>query len=76
MHDFDIILGMDWLATHYASIDCHRKKVNFRIPNQHEFEFIGKPNHVHPRVISAIQAKLMLAYGYKGYLAMVKNIRR
>ncbi|GKV02736.1 hypothetical protein SLEP1_g15133 [Rubroshorea leprosula] len=23
--DFDIILGMDWLSKHFASIDCHRK---------------------------------------------------
>ena len=22
MYDFDVILGMDWLSTHYASVDC------------------------------------------------------
>lgn len=25
--DFDVILGMDWLATHRAQVDCSRKKV-------------------------------------------------
>lgn len=30
--DFDIILGMDWLAKHHASIDCFRKEVVFRSP--------------------------------------------
>src|SRR5262249_17779533 len=30
--DFDVILGMDWLARHYATIDCRAKKVIFRIP--------------------------------------------
>ena len=24
MRDFDIIFGMDWLAAHYAMVDCHQ----------------------------------------------------
>ncbi|KAA0048100.1 putative 22 kDa kafirin cluster [Cucumis melo var. makuwa] len=27
MHDFDVILGMDWLAANHASIDCSHKEV-------------------------------------------------
>ncbi|CAL9021354.1 unnamed protein product [Prunus brigantina] len=30
MVDLDIILGMDWLAKHHASIDCFRKEVVIR----------------------------------------------
>ncbi|KAA0061793.1 ty3-gypsy retrotransposon protein [Cucumis melo var. makuwa] len=26
MHDFDVILGMDWLSANHASIDCSRKE--------------------------------------------------
>ena len=26
----DVILGMDWLASNYASMDCFRKEVIFR----------------------------------------------
>ena len=29
MWDFDVILGMDWLSTHRASIDYFTKKVVF-----------------------------------------------
>ncbi|GKF34526.1 putative reverse transcriptase domain-containing protein, partial [Tanacetum coccineum] len=29
MCEFDIILGMDWLATHRATIDCHSRRVIF-----------------------------------------------
>ena len=29
---FDVILGMDWLASYHASIDCFRKRVTFNIP--------------------------------------------
>ena len=35
--NFDVILGMDWLAQHYASLDCREKVVIFRIPNDEEF---------------------------------------
>ena len=35
--DFDVILGMDWLAQHYASLDCREKVMIFRIPNDEEF---------------------------------------
>ena len=39
--DFDVILGMDWLVKHYASLDCREKVVIFRIPNDGEFRFRG-----------------------------------
>ncbi|GKV11106.1 hypothetical protein SLEP1_g22390 [Rubroshorea leprosula] len=31
--DFDIILGMDWLSKHFASIDCHKKWVQKYLVN-------------------------------------------
>ena len=34
---FDVILGIDWLAQHYASLDYREKVVIFRIPNDEEF---------------------------------------
>ena len=35
MVDLDVILGMDWLAKHHASVDCFRKEVVFRSPEVH-----------------------------------------
>lgn len=35
--DFDVIIGMNWLATHYTTLDCHNKKVIFNIPNEETF---------------------------------------
>ncbi|GKG46984.1 reverse transcriptase domain-containing protein, partial [Tanacetum coccineum] len=29
MFDFDVILGMDWLASHRATIDCYARTVIF-----------------------------------------------
>ena len=33
---------MDWLSRVHAVIDCQKKSVLFRIPNQSEFEFPGE----------------------------------
>ena len=32
IEEFDVILGMDWLNRHRATIDCHQKKVSMRGP--------------------------------------------
>ena len=32
--DFEIILGMDWLAKHQAQIDCPKRKITLRGPNE------------------------------------------
>lgn len=41
MHNFDIILGMDWPSEHCATIDCLGKRVIFGDVNQPEFVFQG-----------------------------------
>nr|GEY74195.1 putative reverse transcriptase domain-containing protein [Tanacetum cinerariifolium] len=41
MSDFDIILGMDWLTEHRATIDCHSKRVIFGDLNNPEFIYHG-----------------------------------
>ena len=76
MRDFDIILGIDWLATHYAMVDCHRKKVIFQEPSEIEFCFVGSGAYTSPRVISALQARRMMKKGCKGYLATVKDTQQ
>ncbi|KAJ1416417.1 Aspartic peptidase domain superfamily [Sesbania bispinosa] len=42
MVDFDVILGMDWLASHYATLDCHNKVVKFEMPGEYAFSFQGE----------------------------------
>ena len=37
--EFDVILGMDWLTTNHATIECSQKKVTFNLPNQPKLEF-------------------------------------
>ena len=37
MNDYDTILGMDWLSTHHAVIDCHKKRMLFQSPEGKKF---------------------------------------
>ena len=39
LQDFDVILGMDWLASYHALVDCFGKRVTFNIPGQPDFQF-------------------------------------
>nr|GEY14932.1 reverse transcriptase [Tanacetum cinerariifolium] len=39
MHDFDIILGMDWLINHHVTIFCHTKSVIFGDLDKPEFVY-------------------------------------
>jgi hypothetical protein len=41
MLGYDVILGMDWLSKHQASIDCRRKEITFRSPDGEEFKYYG-----------------------------------
>ena len=71
---FDVILGMDWLAQYYASVDCRAKEVNFRIPDVNEFRFRGDKSSMPQNLISAITARKMLRRGCQGYLAVVRDV--
>ncbi|KAL0537123.1 hypothetical protein IC582_026093 [Cucumis melo] len=75
MLDFDVILGMDWLAANHASIDCSRKEVTFNTPSMASFKFKGGGSKSLPQVISAIRASKLLSQGTWGILASVVDTR-
>ncbi|XP_073223443.1 uncharacterized protein [Cicer arietinum] len=58
--DFDVILGMDWLALHHATLDCHNKVVKFEIPGQPVFSFQGGRSWVPHNQISALAASKLM----------------
>ncbi|XP_004516866.1 uncharacterized protein [Cicer arietinum] len=54
--DFDVILDMDWLDLHHATLDCHNKEVKFEIPGQSVFSFQGERCSVPHNQILALRA--------------------
>ncbi|KAA0046088.1 ty3-gypsy retrotransposon protein [Cucumis melo var. makuwa] len=69
MLDFDVILGMDWLAANHASIDCSRKEVAFNPPSMASFKFKAEGSRLLPKVISAMRASKLLSQGTWSILA-------
>ncbi|KAA0060263.1 ty3-gypsy retrotransposon protein [Cucumis melo var. makuwa] len=61
MLDFDVILGMDWLAANHATIDCFCKEVAFNPPSLASFKFKREGSRSLPKVISAMRASKLLS---------------
>ena len=71
----DVILGMDWLAVNYASMDCFRKEVIFRRSGLPVLVFYGERRQAPSGLISAIFARCLLQKGCTRYLAHVVDTR-
>ena len=71
MSDFDVILGMDWLSNHRASMNCLTKKIRFEKLGYPKLEFIDDRRILPTCVIFALEAKRLLFKGCESYLAHV-----
>ena len=75
IHDFDVILGMDWLSRHHATVDCYRKEVRFCRPGKTEVVFYGLRKTLPNSIMTAMKASKMLRKSYQGYLAYAIELR-
>lgn len=57
MSDFDAILSMDWLASCYATIDCHKKVIQFKMLGGHAVAFQGDQSEAPQNLISLMNAR-------------------
>ncbi|GJU24681.1 putative reverse transcriptase domain-containing protein [Tanacetum coccineum] len=73
MLDFDVILGMDWLASHRATIDCYARTVIFGNVRQPEFVYHGSSPLKFGKLISAMKARTLISHGCQGFLAFVMD---
>ena len=76
IHDFDIVLGMDWLSKHIATLDCYKKEVRLVRPKEPGVIFLGIRREISPSLINAMTASKMLRKGCQGYLAFVVDRRQ
>ncbi|XP_073046026.1 uncharacterized protein [Primulina eburnea] len=74
MVDFDIILGMDWLARNSATVDCKGKRVKLLTAEMKEVVFHGKSKE-RKLILSAVQAWKAMKSGEDIYLAMVSEVK-
>ena len=74
MRDFDVVLGMDWLSRHRATLDCYKKEVKLHRPWKLEVKFRGIRRELSSSMFSSMAAHRMLRKGCQGYLAYVVEI--
>nr|GFB41669.1 reverse transcriptase domain-containing protein [Tanacetum cinerariifolium] len=67
MCEFDIILGMDWLTEHHATIDCRSYRVIFGAIHAPEFIYHGSLLGKSMQIIFALQARTLLSHGCEGF---------
>ena len=71
MGDFDLVLGMDWLSHHRATLYCFKKEVKLHRPWKLEVKFRVMHRELSSNMISAMAAQRMLRIGCQGYVAYV-----
>jgi len=70
--EYDLILGMDWLLTYRAHVDCHQKRIIFKLEGAPEKVYEGTKNKISMLVISsALRATKLLRHGCQGFLATI-----
>ncbi|XP_070025999.1 uncharacterized protein [Nicotiana sylvestris] len=76
MIDFDMLMGMDWLSSCYAIVDCHAKIVKFEIPNEPSFILRGSQVPETCKIVSFMKAQGLIKKGCLGLLTIVNDTRK
>ncbi|GFS35910.1 hypothetical protein Acr_00g0042620 [Actinidia rufa] len=71
MHGFDVILGMDWLSSYRALIDCELKRVVFHSFAHSGLIFEGVGIVPPPYLISSMKARRLIQKGSQAFLCSV-----
>ena len=75
-HEFDLILGMDWLSKHRAIVDCDKKIVLLKCPDLSEVIIQGIQSESAPKVMLAMKARRFLKKGCEAFLALILDSKR
>ncbi|XP_070008646.1 uncharacterized protein [Nicotiana sylvestris] len=74
MVEFDIIMGMDWLASCHANVDCKAKIVRFQFPGEPVLEWKVNTASSRGRFISYLKARKMIRKGCIYHLVRVQDV--
>jgi hypothetical protein len=70
---YDLLIGMDWLASQKTKIDCYTKTLECENEEGRRITLQGIQNHVSVRQISSLQVKKYCKKGFPLYAIQVIN---
>ena len=74
MHDFDVILGMDWLETYHATMGCLSKAIKFKLKGEQTGLMIQRnKKKTQAGFISALKACRMIQNGCEAFIAFITD---
>ncbi len=74
-HEFDVILGMDWLSRHQEIVDYRLKRITLKTPEGDEITVVWERMDFLSNVILATAARRLMRQGCEAYLAHVIDTR-
>ncbi|XP_070034716.1 uncharacterized protein [Nicotiana tomentosiformis] len=75
MVEFDVILGIDWLVSCYANVDCRSKMARFQFSGEPVLEWKGNTTSPRGRFISYLKAGKMIIKVYIYHLVRVQDVK-
>jgi len=75
-HEFDVILGMDWLSHHQAMVDYRLKRIILQTIDGDEITVVGEGTGCLSTIISATVARRLIRKGCEAFLAHVVDTRK
>ncbi|KAL2246181.1 UNVERIFIED_CONTAM: Transposon Ty3-I Gag-Pol polyprotein [Sesamum indicum] len=76
LREFDVILGIDWLASNHALVDCQTKEVMVEVNGQMKMVIVGERKVIPNCLISAVTAFNLIKEGCEAYLASVHDTKK
>ena len=71
LDEFDVILGMDWLAKLHAIVDCYTKEVVIDIEGLKKIVLVGERKVVTICLIYAVTTFHLIREGCEAYLSNI-----
>ena len=75
-HEFDLILGLNWLSKHRAIVTCDKKIVRLKCSDLSEVTVHGIQSGAVSNVISVMQPGRLLRKGFEAFLTLVLDFKR
>ncbi|XP_022040494.1 uncharacterized protein LOC110943044 [Helianthus annuus] len=72
MGEFQVVIGMDWLARYHAKVICNRKEIQLMSPSGKHVTIYGEKS-CSPIICSFIKACKLVRHGCKAYMAYIHD---